>query len=227
MRYVSMVFFFLSFSSIAQTDTVVITSRKDVPLQAVLDIETSEVLYAGQEYVFRVTASGDYDLRLTVKNAIVQLSEESKRNTGGLTYTLTPIDTGECMIGISNQINETRTVGLKTQFFKVINYPVPPLKIGRVRSGEIINSLLNDSTEIICSYPDKTGVYDEYEVESWTVKIGDKGFSGTGSLLTKELIQCLNHTDNEFLLLEVILEQNKTGHLKSEGVYLIRKSTEH
>jgi hypothetical protein len=97
---------FFSLSSFAQNDTTVNTSRENVPLQAVLNIESGKTLFAGQEYTFNITTSGDYQLRLTSKNAKIHLIENSKKSTGGLRYSVTPIDTGKLSITIWNVINE-------------------------------------------------------------------------------------------------------------------------
>lgn len=210
--------------SACSQDTTLITSRGgNIPLQAVLDIETSKILFAGQEYTFALTTSGNYDILLTAKNARIQFIEDSKKSTGGLKYTLTPIDTGTCSITIGNQIDEKRTVGLKMQMFNVINFPIPPIQVGRKKSGDIIN-MLKDSVEINCSYPKETGIYENYEVTKWEATIGEKTFSGIGTLLSEELIQYINQANNEYMHLTAYLFENKTGHLKSEAIYLIRKN---
>jgi len=214
---------FFSISSFSQ-ETVVITSRENVPLQAVMNIGAGNILYAGQEYTFTITTSGEYDIRLETTNVKVHLIEESKLRTGGLSYVITPIDTGWCSIGISNQIDENRTVGLKTHNFKVINYPVPPLRLKGIWWPSQIISNLKYPSEIQCAYNRETGIWDSYEIESWTAKIGNKKFSGQGSLLSEELIQYVNEVDNQYLHFKVVLCENKTGHLKSDGIYYIRKS---
>lgn len=176
-----------SLSAYSQDTTVITTRGENIPLQAVLDVESSKVLYAGQDYTFALTTSGNYDIILTAKNARVQLIENSKKSTGGLRYTVTPIDSGTCSITIGNQIDEKRTVSLKMQMFSVINYPVPPIHINRMSSGEIIKTI-DDSTQIVCSYPKETGIYENYDVSKWEATVGEKSFSGTGFLLSEELI---------------------------------------
>lgn len=220
---ISLIIVLLSVNLYSQ-DTTLITARgENFLLQAVLDIETTEILYAGQEYTFTITTSGNYDIRLTAKNAKVQFVEDSKKSTGGLIYTVTPIDTGSCSITIMNQIDEKRIVSLKMQKFNVINFPIPPIQIDSKKSGEIIDRL-KDKVEITCSYPKETGIYENYEVLRWEAKIGEKTFNGKGTLLSKELINYINQANDEYMHLSIILADNKTGHLKSEAIYLIRKN---
>lgn len=213
---------FFSLTSFAQNDTIVITSRKNVPPQAVLDLESSNILYAGQEYTFWVTTSGVYPLRLTVKNGKVRLDKSSKKTTGGLKYTFTPLEPGECSIGIGNQMDEKRSVGLKAYLFQVIDCPMPPLSLKGMPNSQIITDL-KESTEIQCAFPKETCLHDSYEIKSWSATIGDKVFSGQGSILTEELIQYVNQVNHQYLHFEVLLSENKTGHLRSEGIYRIRR----
>lgn len=216
------IFTFLSFCSIGQIETKLTTSRKDFPLQAVVNLDVQNVLYKGQDYTFSITSSGDYDLRVTAKNAQIKLIEDSKKGTGGLRYTVTPIDTGECQIHVGNVIDEKRSVSLVMYFYKVINYPMPPLQLNEFQSGQII-SQLSDSTELKCAYPKESGVFESYEIKSWEVEIGDKTFTGKGNFLSNELIQFVNQKENEFLHIKVNLFKNRTGYSISEGIYLIRQ----
>lgn len=197
MKLISVIIIMLfSISAYSQDTTLITTRGGNIPLQAVLDIETSKILYAGQEYTLTLTTSGNYDIRLTAKNARIQLIEDSKKSTGGLRYTVTPIDTGTCSITIGNQIDEKRTVSLNMQMFNVINFPIPPIQIGRKKSGEIIN-IIKNSVEINCSYPKETGIYENYEISKWEAKIGEKTFSGSGALFSEELIKYINQTNDE------------------------------
>lgn len=215
------IFTFLSFCSIGQNETKLITSRKDFPLQAVSKLDVKNILYKGQEYIFSITSSGDYDLSITAINAKIELIEESKKGTGGLQYSVTPIDTGECQIHVGNIINEKRSVSLVMYIYQVINYPMPPLQLNEFQSGQIISQLA-DSTALICAYPKESGIFESYEIKSWEVKIGDKIFTGKGNLLSDEVIQFVNKKENEFLHIKVNLFKNKTGYSISEGIYLIR-----
>lgn len=217
------IFILISFFSIGQNDTKLITSRKDFPLQAVIGLDALNVLYKGQEYTFSITSSGTYDISVTSKNAEIKLIDDSKKGTGGLRYLVTPIDTGECSISVGNYINETRSVSLVRYTYKVIDFPMPPLQINNIQSGQIITQL-SDSTEIKCSFPELSGIFESYEIKSWEVIIGSKTFEGKGNLFTKELIQYINQTKKEFLHLKVKLLKNKTGHNSSEGIYLIRQN---
>lgn len=214
-------FLLLSITSIAQEETKIITSRKDFPLQAVIGLDTPPVLYAGQEYAFCATSSGNFDLVVTTHNAKLKLIESSKKGTGGLVYILTPIDTGECTISVGNQTAE-RHFSLVKYHYSVINYPVPPLHLNNINSGQIITNL-DDLTTIECSYSKETGVFDTYEIKSWEASIGNKTFNGKGNMLSKEMIDFVNQTPYEFLHLKVELDENKTGHSISEGVFMIRQ----
>ena len=214
-------FIFLSFCSIGQNETTLITSRKDFPLQAVVDLDVLNILYKGQDYTFSITSSGTYDLKVTAENGQIKLIEDSKKGTGGLRYTVTPIDTGECSISVGNYINETRSVSLVKYFYTVIDYPTPPIQIQGIQSGQIL-SQLSETAELKCAYPVESGIFDSYEIKSWEVIIGSKTFEGKGNLLSNELIQYINETEKEFLHLRVKLVKNKTGHISSEGIYLIR-----
>lgn len=217
------IFLFLSINTLAQNDTTVNTSRDNPTLQAVLNVESKRILFAGQEYVFNLTTSGQYDIRITAKNAKVELIEESKRTTGGFRYKVTPINPGEMSMTIRNVINEKSQVSLLGQTYSVINYPTPPIQLVGADNGQILDTI-NDSTTIICAYPFEYGINDTYEVKSWTGKIGDKVYFGNGPLLSMELINYINQVDNEFLHLRVELFENKTGHNETEGVYLIKKN---
>lgn len=224
MKLISVILIILFSTSTYSQDTIIITARgENIPLQAVVNIEASKILYAGQEYTFVLTTSGHHDIHLTAQNAKVQLMEDSKKSTDGLRYNVTPIDTGTCSITISNQINEKRIVNLTMQMFSVINFPIPPIQIGGKKSGEIIHTL-KDNLEINCSYPQETGINDRYEVTKWEAKIGEKTFSGNGTLLSNELIKYINQANDEYIHFIATLAENKTGHFKSEAIYLIRKN---
>lgn len=207
-------------------DTTVIISRnqnQQIPLQAVLELESVKTLFVGQEYTFNLTSSGYYDIRITTANASVKLIEESKKSTGGFRYSFTPKETGKCAIIISNQIDEKKVVDLKMQTFQVINYPIPPIHIQKISSGNSIMKLDNAS-EITCEYSKETGIFEKYEIISWEAIISEKTFGGNGTMLSKELIQHVNEVDHKYMRLTVFLKANKTGHLSSEGIYYIKKS---
>lgn len=208
-------------NSIAQNEVVINTSRKKVPLQAVLNLESTKVLYAGQEYTFSLTTSGQYDIRLTAQNAKIELIEDSKKSTGGLRYKITPIEPGKLPLTIWNVIDEKSNVSLSAYNFNVINYPVPPIQLSNHFGGQIIEQI-KDSTNLLCAYPRESGIYDTYEIKSWKATIGDKTFSGIGSKLSGEIINYINQADNEFMHLVIELNENKTGHLLSEAIFLIK-----
>ena len=208
-------------NSIAQNDVTINTSRKDVPLQAVLNIESSNVLFAGQGYTFNLTTSGQYDVRLTAENADIELIKESKKSTGGLRYKVTPIAPGNLSMTISNVIDEKSKVSLSAYNFRVIDYPIPPIQLYKHGGGQIIEQL-KDSTKLICAYPSESGIFDSYEIKSWKASIGNKTFTGDGSLLSAEIINYINQADNEFIHLVVELKKNKTGHLSTEAIFLIK-----
>ena len=211
----------VSHRTFAQNDTTLITSRENVPLQAVADIQGIHILYTGQEYTFNLVTSGDYDIRITAKNARVSILEDSKKSTGGLRYKVIPVEPGECSILISNQINESRVVSLKKQVYFVMDCPMPPLYLNRIQSGQIINDL-KDSVKIECHYPQEMGIDDNYTVESWSVDVGDKSFSGTGNLLSSDLIKYCRVNNDELLHIKAVLRANNTDHTRSEGIFILR-----
>ncbi len=213
----------LSNITFTQKDKVIITKRDEMPLKAVMNLSASRTLYVGQEYTLNVSVSGNQPIKLVANNAQIEIDESSKRNTGGLTYFVTPIDTGKVYISIGIMA-EKNSVSLLAQNYSAVNYPVPPIHLGGVSSGPII-STLNEVTELKCHYPMEQGIFETYKIVSWKATIGEREFEGNGNQLSQELIQFANEQQEAFLHIEVELAKNKTGHSKSEGVYLIRKNS--
>lgn len=222
MKKITTLFILLSTFSFSQNDTSIVVIRKDFPLQAVLDIDGFRTLFEGQEYRINLTTSGDFPIKIKTTNADVEFLESSKKSTGGLIYKLTPKDTGECTIAIYNVINESRTVNLTLNTYKVIKCPQPTIKFNQFENGEIINKI-DDKIELTCSYPKETGIFDKYEILSWTILINDIKFDGKGSSLTNEVIDFLNKNNNIFFHILVNLKENKTGHRTSESIYLVKR----
>ncbi len=225
MKLIILIFFILFSINAYSQDTTLITSRGEhIPPKAVLGIESiKSPLYAGQEYTFEVAASGYHDIQLTAKNAKVEFIEDSKNSTGGFRYSITPIKTGTLTITVGIQVNEQKAVSLIMYTYSVINFPIPTIQLDRKSSGEIID-LLRDSSEIKCSYPLESGIFESYEVLKWVAKMGDKEYHGDGNILSEELITIINEANDEYLHLTAFLAENKTGHLKSEAIYLVRKN---
>ncbi len=213
----------LSNITFAQKDKVIITKRDEMPLKAVMNLSASRTLYVGQEYKLDVSISGNQPIKVSYKNAEIAIDVSSKRNTGGLTYFVTPLDTGKVYISIGI-MTEKSFVSLLAQYYDAVNYPVPPIHFSGVSSEPII-STLNEVTELKCHYPKEQGIFETYNIVSWKATIGERIFEGKGNLLSNELILFVNEQQEAFLHMEVELAKNKTGHSKSEGVYLIRKKS--
>lgn len=223
MKFIIYIILFLfSLNSFAQNDTTLTTSRdEEIPLQAVVNLASINKLYVGQEYMFVITTSGYFDVRVTFKNAKVKLIEESKRETGGLRYTVTPIEPGTLSISVYNVTDKGSQVSLLANSYSVSKSPPPSIRITGLTDSQIITNL-KDSTTIQCSYPMGSGLFfKNYKVVKWSATIGDKVFTGKGDLLSKELIQYINNLEKGFLHLKITLDENNTGHLTSEAVYLI------
>ncbi len=217
----SALFLCMTIYSIAQKDVTINTSRKNIVPQAVLDVESTQTLYAGQEYTFNVTTSGNYDIRITAQNAKIEFVELSKKMTGGLIYKVTPIAPGKLSMTVWNVIDAKTKCSLIGRNFDVIDYPVPPIQLSNQTGGQFIEQM-QDSTNITCAYPREQGIFESYEIKSWKATIGDKTFTGEGSMLSEEIIQYINQVDNEFMHMVVELNKNKTGHQSSEAIYLIK-----
>lgn len=210
---------FMSLNCLGQKDTTVVISRENAPLQAVIDMDLGNTLFIGHEYTFTITTSGDFDIKMKVKNASAHI--KSKNGTGGFRCTLIPIDTGECTISVYNIINADRSVSLIMQYFNVVNFYPPSIKLNGVASGQVLNEI-EDSVRIQCGYSQEMGFRNNYKIKSWSVKIDNKTFNGKGCFFTKELVQYVNKINDGLLHLTVELDENETGYLKSEGVYIVR-----
>lgn len=216
--------FLFSINLFAQNDTTLITTSRneEIPLQAVVNLASIHKLYAGKEYMFEILTSGYFDIRVTFKNAKVKLIEESKRQTGGLRYLVTPVEPGPLSISVFNVTDKGRQVSLLANSYWVSNSPPPNIRLTGLANSQIISNL-KDSTTLQCSYPIGSGLFvKNYKVVKWSATIGDKNFTGEGDLLSKELIQYINNLEKGFLHLKITLDENNTGHLNSEAVYLIR-----
>ena len=123
------------------------------------------------------------------------------------------------------RVDEERSVSLKMQSFQVKEYPAPTILFSKQNSGQILSEL-SDSTELICAIPWDAGIDNKFEIQSWEIKVGEKVFTGNGPLLTKELIEYFNQSNDEYVHVNVNLAHNKTGYKTAESVYLIRIGSE-
>ena len=203
-------------------DTTITTSRENIPPQAVIGFEDIKTLFAGQEYTINVSVSGDNPIVISAKNAEVKLIEDSKKSTGGLRYSITPIKAGTVSVTIGYKREDGKTISLLMRMFSVIDFPPPSIEINRLKSGSVIKKL-SDSTEIKCLYPMNTGIQDNFEVKSWEIKTGKKIFKGTEAFLSEEFIEYFNNVNDEYIHLTVFLKGNRTEHQKTEAIYLIKK----
>lgn len=224
MRSTLLISFFLiaSINVVAQKEKSIIKSRKEnVPLQAVASLDASTKLFKGQEYTLSIVASSEHDMKITTKNARIELAEGGDKSTGGMIYKFTPIDIGECGIWVGLILDEKRQTSLLYKFFDVIEYTTPPIHLNENITGSIIKQI-DDSIELKCHYLPSTGVFDEYTIIKWKVKYDNQEYIGNGSFLSKELMEILSKSNSKSVLqIEVELENNKTGFTKSEGIYII------
>jgi hypothetical protein len=192
-------------------------------LQGNIDFGTNPEMFVGQTYYFiMISNDNDWDLKIESENLQVSLNEKSKKATGGLTFDVTPLDTGDCRIVLYITNDKGRQVCLQASTYHASKYPMPPVFIAGIRSGEIIDEL-KESAELSCKYGHGSGIFKEYSILSWSAVLGDKKFSGTGTKLSMQLIEAINSSFvNEILRLTVELSENKTSYKISEAVYLIK-----
>ncbi len=219
-----LLFFLLacSFEVLGQYDTTVVKSRNErIPLQAVVSFEAYSHLYKGQEYEFTITASGNYDLKISVDNAAIKLAHRGDKFTGGMRYLITPKDVGTCRMSVGVVTDENRNVSLLGKTYAVIDYPMPPVHLNQFTSGEVITEL-KDSLELKCNYLPTTGVFDKYPILDWKVSIDGEDFTGKGDYLTQEVIRRIKRCKSKTTMrIELSLENNQTGYASSEGVFII------
>lgn len=222
-RFLFTTLFLLNFFSFySQKNNEIIISRENIPPKAVVELESSETIYVGQEYTISVGVSGDYDVNIEVENGEIIFDEQSKRHTGGLIFKLIPTDTGECYVQV-RIMNENKIVAsLISRLFRVEKSPQPTIFINSIQSGSIINEI-NSDTKITCKYPPVYGVFDSYEISNWNVNVGDKIFSGSGDHFTEELIKYIKETSISYLYINVELKKNKTKHYFTEGIFIVKK----
>lgn len=194
----------------------------DVILQGNIEFSSYPQLFVGQEYYFTVIANKkDFDLEIMSENLEVTLMPESKKQTGGLELRVIPIDTGKCFIQLSVGKDQKRASSLISRSFPVSHYPMPPIFISKIRTGEIISELKQDA-ELTCMYDRSLGIFKPFVIKSWTAKLGEKEFSGNGTYLSKELINAIDLAKDGFLVLKAELEPNNTGYSFSEAVFILR-----
>lgn len=200
-----------------------IVETEGVVLQGNVDLNTNPELYVGQTYSFTILCSNhEWDLKIESENVSVKLNEKSKKSTGGLNFEVTPLDTGKCnlILYITNEKN--KQVCLLSTYYHASTYPIPPVYIGKIRSGEIIDSL-KEKTELTCKYDGGSGIFETYPILSWSADINNKKFSGTGNVLNNDLISEINNSGSNIALkLTVNLDKNKTGYEVSEAIFLIK-----
>lgn len=194
-----------------------------VILQGTIDISTKPELFVGHEYYFTMFSNkGSFDLEIKSENLKVTLDEETKKSTGGLGFTVVPLDTGECSIMLSVGNDNKRVSSLILRPFHASVYPMPPVFISSIRSGELIHEL-TETAKISCEYGMEYGIYESYPIKSWKATFGNIEFSGTGTTLSKELIDAVNQAPtNDVLRLTVELGENKTGYTTSEAVFILK-----
>lgn len=194
----------------------------DVILQGNIEFSSSPELFVGQEYYFIILSNKkDFDLEITSENLKITLTPESKKGTGGLEFKVVPIDTGECVIQLSVGNDKKRVSSLISRTFHASHYPMPPIFISKIRTGEIISELKQDS-KMTCMYDRSLGIFKPFVIKSWTAKLGEKEFTGKGADLSKELINAIDLAKDGFLVLKVELESNNTGYSTSEAVFILR-----
>lgn len=223
MKYLLLLNILISIPTVfAQKSKTLWVDPEGIIVKGTAAVEAVQPLFIGQEYEFTIMSNhAEFDLIIDSENLKVVLDESSKKNTGGLIFKITPIDTGMCNIVLTLGKNKERKANLISRNFQAVKYPMPPVFIGNIRSGEIITKI-DDSMELSCKYDPAYGIFDSYPIESWNAKLGNLSFSGTGTHLSKEFIEALNQVSaNEVLILTVQLSKNKTKYKTSEAVYLI------
>lgn len=212
---------FSCFAAFAQEKITIVESRKDVPLQAVVGLDANPQLFVGQNYLLSIGVSSEHDVKIDFTNLKAELMEVSKRSTGGLMYTVTPLDTGTCWVSVG-VITETSRHGLLSSRFQAIPYPVPPVFLSETCTGEVLSTLPDDA-KLTCKYPRGSGVYDNYTIDSWTARLGEQTFNGKGNTVSRELIEAVNkHSAEQILRITANLSENKTGHVRSEAVFIVQ-----
>ena len=207
----------------AQKQKTLKVKNDDLILKGIVAFESVPELFVGQEYFFTMISNNtNLDLEIMSENLNVTLLPESKKTTGGLRFKVVPLDTGDCMIQLALVTEEKRTVGLVAHFFHASLYPMPPVFIAGIRSGETITEL-DTSAGLSCRYDQSMGIFEPYEITSWTAKLGALEFTGTGSSLSSQLIDAVNKASaNEVLRLTVELGKNNTGYKTSEAVFMLK-----
>lgn len=229
MKYILLpfVFMFIQHVSAQRSDTltpqILVVKTKDVILQGNVDFGTNPEMFVGETYYFTIISNdNDWDLKIESNNLRLSLDEKSKKRTGGLGFQVMPLDTGKCTIVLYITNDKGRQVCLQACTYHASKYPMPPVFIGDIRSGEIIDEL-KESAQLSCKYDEGSGIFKGYAVLSWSAKLGDTKYSGTGTKLSKELIEAINNSSvDNVLKLTVELADNKTGYKTSEAVYLIK-----
>lgn len=206
----------------AQKTKTLWVETTDVILQGTVGFSSSPELFVGQEYYFNIISNKkDFDLEIMSENLKVTLMPDSKKGTGGLEFKVVPIDTGECLIQLSVGNDKKRACSLISRTFHASHYPMPPIFISKIRTGEIIPELTKN-TELLCMYDRSLGIFKPFTINSWTAKLGEQEFSGNGTSLSNELIDAVNQTNDGFLVLKVELESNNTGYSTSEAVFIVK-----
>lgn len=196
---------------------------EDVILQGSISFESIPTLFVGQEYHFTIISNKkEYDLEIEYNNFAMSLDEYTKKGTGGLGFSVVPLDTGDCSIMVSVATNKKREATLVLKTFRAAAYTMPPVFISSYRSGEVIEQL-PDSAQLSCKYGPEYGIFKDYPVTSWKATFGNNEFSGTGNTLSQQLIDAVNQSSTkEVLQLSVEVEENRTGFKTSEAVFIVK-----
>ena len=198
-------FFAVTFCSFSQTD------ENNKP-RGILQFDHSNIVYRGVEYSFSAIAHGGYEETVVVgKNVII------KRDTS-MQYAYTAVfgksDEASIQVGARNK---GKRVALGVFFFEVRDVPAPSVYIDNVRSGEIISKSM-DSIQL--KHPEERYLKEEFNVESWTLKIANLSLEGKGAQLSEEAKKAILKAPNESSL---ILEVTSSGQRKQHtGIFLIR-----
>lgn len=215
--------FSLSAQEKAPKRTQLITEREpNAILKASIGIQSNHELFVGQEYSMEIVVSGEFDIAVNYTNMHVDLDESSARFTGPLRYSITPIDTGYCSITAGVLTPKGGSISLFMKTFKVVEYPTPPLNIGSISSGEVLQNV-DKSSLFSCHYSPSSGIDELYPIESWRAELNGKIYEGNEETFTAELIDAINNcSERSFLHLSAKLLENSTGHLESEGVFIVK-----
>jgi hypothetical protein len=160
-------------------------SQNDVMLFNINDVKIPRVFYVGYENTLQISTTNGLPFDIEGTNIeVTELNKDSVHNI--YTFTIKPIQQSD-FDSLFLIDRESRNV-INVLYFKSNHLPTPELYLSGKADGEKIMKSFNT---LYVKYPAEISLVAAFTVESWECVIEGKVNSGTGSVLTENVLSQL------------------------------------